>query len=261
MLIMTRLKTIQIIDLLADYTPVTPIENDPFYISIPQSETEYLTITPSNLIDYMIHKYGDFSFTYYDIKNKTDIQQFVEEWQRYVVFNKSNWNDIVYAYSMDYNPIHNYDKTETRNFAKQYSNTTNSSGNNDTEYSEQGTLTNTQTFNNYKTENNATSFQGTTNKVSDNTVTGNIENVRSNDNYKTNNNTDYSAHTIVTGTEDIINDTTTVSGNIGVTTTQQMIESEIELRRLNMIEHIADNFALENFILLNGDDENEYRCI
>ena len=42
----------------------------------------------------------------------------------------------------------------------------------------------------------------------------------------------------------------TVSGNIGVTTSQQMLQSEIDLRlRNNFCKMICDGFALEDFII------------
>ena len=43
--------------------------------------------------------------------------------------------------------------------------------------------------------------------------------------------------------------TSTISGNIGVTTSQQMLQSEIDLRlKNNFCKMICDGFAMEDFI-------------
>ena len=43
-------------------------------------------------------------------------------------------------------------------------------------------------------------------------------------------------------------------GNIGVTTSQQMLQSELDLRKLNMLDYIVKGFAHEYLIVAGGED-------
>ena len=135
---------------------------------------------------------------------------------------------------MDYNPIENYNSTETETTTSENATTT---GNENT----------TTTTTNLSSENSGV----TTNKVSP----------YDSENFNNDNNT-----TTTNTTTDNATDTTTINdsgnmtsngttsrtltrkGNIGVTTTQQMIESEYELRAKNLVFEFLEKVS--KFILL-----------
>ena len=134
----------------------------------------------------------------------------------------------------DYNPIENYNSTETETTTTENAtttgneNTTTSTTNSTTENS--GETTNkvspydNENFNN---DNNTTTTNTTTGNAKDTTTINDSGNMSSNGK---------SARTL------------TRKGNIGVTTTQQMIESEYELRAKNLVFEFLEKVS--NFILL-----------
>ena len=135
---------------------------------------------------------------------------------------------------MDYNPIENYNSTETESTTSENTttsgneNTTTTTTNSTTENS--GDTTNkvspydTENFNN---DNNTTTTNTTTDNATDTTTINDSGNMSSN------------------GTS---SRTLTRKGNIGVTTTQQMIESEYELRAKNLVFEFLEKVS--KFILL-----------
>lgn len=133
----------------------------------------------------------------------------------------------------DYNPIENYNSTETETITTENTtttgneNTTTSTTNSTTENS--GTSTNkvspydSENFNN---DNNTTTTNTTTGNATDTTTINDSGNMSSN------------------GTS---SRTFTRKGNIGVTTTQRMIESEFELRSKNLVFEFLEKVS--KFIL------------
>ena len=134
----------------------------------------------------------------------------------------------------NYNPIENYNSTETESTTSE--NTT-TSGNENT----------TTTTTNSTTENSG----DTTNKVSP----YDSENFNNDNNTTTTNTTTDNATDITTindsgniSSNGSLTRTLTRKGNIGVTTTQQMIESEYELRAKNLVFEFLEKVS--KFILL-----------
>ena len=135
---------------------------------------------------------------------------------------------------MDYNPIENYNSTETETTTTENAtttgkeNTTTTTTNSTTENS--GDTTNkvspydSENFNN---DNNTTTTSTTTGNTTDTTTINDSGNMSSNGS---------SSRTL------------TRKGNIGVTTTQQMIESEYELRAKNLVFEFLEKVS--KFILL-----------
>ena len=121
------------------------------------------------------------SFSNYEERlGRTIIQRFAEKWEK-----------LLYAFSIEYNPIHNYDMEENEKVATDFEVKDN-------------------------TDNFATGFN-------------------SNDSVPTTND----KNTITSkGDWDKNKRNLTRSGNIGVTTSQQMLQSEIDLRKYNLIEQI-----------------------
>ena len=135
---------------------------------------------------------------------------------------------------MDYNPIENYNSSETESTSSE--NTTTSGNENTTTTTTNSTTENSgDTTNkvspydseNFNNDNNTTTTNTTTDNATDTTTINDSGNISSN------------------GT---LTRTLTRKGNIGVTTTQQMIESEYELRAKNLVFEFLEKVS--KFILL-----------
>ena len=151
-------------------------------------------------------------------ENKITIAQAI-----YAMYIK-NWNALYKTLSLEYNPIENYSMTETENVQDSHKGTLESDS----------TDTNTNTENtivNDTTNNQLWGFNSTDSVNSDKQVGDITKNVDGSAN-STHKNTD-------TETKDITSDRTLKrSGNIGVTTSQQMIESERQLWFWNFFESV-----------------------
>ena len=135
---------------------------------------------------------------------------------------------------MDYNPIENYNSTETESTTSE--NTTTSGNENTTTTTTNLTSENSgETINkvspydneNFNNDNNTTTTNTTTDNATDTTTINDSGNMSSNGS---------------------LSRTLTRKGNIGVTTTQQMIESEYELRAKNLVFEFLEKVS--KFILL-----------
>lgn len=158
------------------------------------------------------------------------------------------WNELQKTLEYEYNPIDNYDRTETvtegiersGSGSSSRSGTNTGSGNSktDTENSSSSSGTNTGTASN--TAYNSDSFADTAKNVTSGSSTG------SNEGSSTT--TSSSSETISeTGeTESSSSEdrtmTTRTRGNIGVTTTQQMIMAQREVVSFNLLDVIEDEF-------------------
>ena len=150
------------------------------------------------------------------------------------------WDRLYQAMVAEYNPIENYNRTEKTNIQNRGAMT---HGGNDSDVgtgydSDVGSGTDTLT-------NSVTSFDSNTYAPHDqsqnqkgSTITHNLNSTITH-NY---------GHTITDTTGSLT--TSNISGNIGVTTSQQMLEQEIELApKLNVINYIIDSFK-QRFCLL-----------
>lgn len=135
-----------------------------------------------------------------------------------------NWNALYKTLSLEYNPIENYSMLETENVQDSHKGTLKSNSTN--------TNTNTEnTIVNDTSNNQLWGFNSTDSVNSDKQVGDTTRNVDESTN-STHENTD-------TEIKDIISDRTLKrSGNIGVTTSQQMIESERQLWFWNFFENV-----------------------
>lgn len=139
------------------------------------------------------------------------------------------WNRLANALFSDYNPISNYDMTEEET-------TSGSSDKTGTSKVELQTIenTNTETINSYQGFNSA-EYKGVSR--------GNSDTDRSSTTTGSSANNGTTEETSSEGSR-----TLTRSGNIGVTTSQQMIESEIELRKKQLIDIIYRDMDSVAFI-------------
>ena len=177
----------------------------------------------------------------------------VDVWSRKNYWTFDKW---VKAINIEYDPLYNYDRTER------------STDTHEGEYGKKGqdinqgsnVRTNDLTMtNNLKTENDTTvthkekayndsSFVPTTEDVTDGEIkdTGTVKNTgTATDAYGNTLNTDESGTDKHTDTHE-----SRMYGNIGVTTSQQMLQSELDIARWNMYEHIADLFCSEFCIMI-----------
>lgn len=150
--------------------------------------------------------------------NKITIAQAI-----YAIYIK-NWNALYKTLSLEYNPIENYSMTETENVQDTHRGTLESDGS-DTNTNTENTIVN-DTSNNQLWGFNSTDSVNSDKQIGD--TTRNIDGSMN----ATHKNTD-------TETKDITSDRTLKrSGNIGVTTSQQMIESERQLWLWNFFESV-----------------------
>ena len=135
---------------------------------------------------------------------------------------------------MDYNPIENYNSSETESTTSE--NTTTSGNENTTTTTTNSTTENSGDTTNKVSPYDSENFNNDNNTTTTNTTTGNATDTTTiND----------SGNMSSNGTS---SRTLTRKGNIGVTTTQQMIESEYELRAKNLIFEFLEKVS--KFILL-----------
>ena len=136
--------------------------------------------------------------------------------------NKDNFARIMAAMGAEYNPIENYDRMEDRTL-----NTTNSSESSATA----GTTTYSgSTSTGQRAADNSESFRNMDKTIGDANSSGTSSNTSSG-----------------TSSEDVT-ENLRVHGNIGVMTNQMMVEAELNLRRYNIYEDIANRFV-DKFLL------------
>ena len=135
---------------------------------------------------------------------------------------------------MDYNPIENYNSNETETSTTE--NTTTSGNENTTT-----TTTNSTTENNEETTNKVSPYDSENFSNDNNSNSSNTSSVNGTDTTSISDSGNISSNGKLTRT-------LTRKGNIGVTTTQQMIESEYELRAKNLVFEFLEKVS--KFILL-----------
>lgn len=138
------------------------------------------------------------------------------------------WQRIDNVLEMEYNPLENYDRQETWSDGNESNSLTNTSTLSDATGAQQGTSNgeSTLTVAGFDSE-TLTNREKTSTSASNgsNTVTHNQ-------------NTGQSTGNIVSESQH----TGRAHGNIGVTTSQQMLESEVDVASINMIQIIVDDF-------------------
>lgn len=166
---------------------------------------------------------GSLIENYLDNNTVSDDNKIIIAQAIYIIYIK-NWNALYKTLSLEYNPIENYSMTETENVQDTHKGTIESNGNNTNTYTET-TLVN-DTSNNQLWGFNSTDSVNSDKQTGD--TTRDVESTIDN----THKNTDRE-------TKDITSDRTLKrSGNIGVTTSQQMIESERQLWLWNFFESV-----------------------
>lgn len=166
---------------------------------------------------------GSLIENYLDNNTVSDDNKIIIAQAIYAIYIK-NWNALYKTLSLEYNPIENYSMTETENVQDTHKGTIESNGNNTDTYTETTLVDNT-------SNNQLWGFNSTDSVNSDKQTGDTTRDVESTMD-STHKNTDRE-------TKDITSDRTLKrSGNIGVTTSQQMIESERQLWLWNFFESV-----------------------
>jgi hypothetical protein len=166
---------------------------------------------------------GSLIENYLDNNTVSDDNKIIIAQAIYTIYIK-NWNALYKTLSLEYNPIENYSMTETENVQDTHKGTIESNGNNTNTYTETTLVNNT-------SNNQLWGFNSTDSVNSDKQTGDTTRDVESTMD-STHKNTDRE-------TKDITSDRTLKrSGNIGVTTSQQMIESERQLWLWNFFESV-----------------------
>lgn len=169
-------------------------------------------IDRDTLIENILLRSGDFEVLYPDVDFLSDaIGLWARKWLR--TFTK--WYD---ALQIDYNPLENYDRIEDSNDVN----------------------TNAGTIKDNSTSNASIGSESKTSAYDSNA-------------YEPHDRTDGTNHTTTDATNTVDSKGTTthharLHGNIGVTTSQQMLQSELDIAVWNLYDHITDLF-LSEFII------------
>ena len=172
-------------------------------------------------IDTLLLEYGECPLIYpdYDFM-KLAIGAWCRKWY-------SNIERIATALNSEYNPIHNYDKTETWTENETNENNRGLTNNTDTTYSEDSTNENV------VSAYNESAYQPDNKDIGDTESTTNIETkVEENENKERQNTR-----------------TGRVYGNIGVTESSAMVKNELDLRTNNNLYHILSEMFYREFCL------------
>ena len=149
------------------------------------------------------------------------------------------WNKLYNVLNSEYNPIENYNRVENTTINNTGNETTNENINNSEVLTGGHTNNNTNENTHKVSAFNDENFSNDSNDVNNSTDVFTY-----NDETKTNTGTNTSTKNN-TGTNETHS---TISGNIGVTTTQQMIVSEIELRKYNLVNEFYSD--LDNLLTI-----------
>lgn len=264
------MKQYKVYELLADYIPTTPVEDDAFNITITNTvkdqngeHTVTLAHYPfDSIISELLEHYAEFQYTMFYIDSRYNnhnnpVANFTSKWLDYKNENMENWRRICVAYSLDYNPIHNYDRIEdgTNNSIG----TVGSSNNSTNTFEQLNDTTTTHDYNPNNVDGISTEYYSTTYDDTTNPKLTGKNNTKGIERTTTNNGSTQTTYANTANTEQNsnVNHHVEVRGNIGVTTTQQMIESEMKLRKFNLLEYIIEGFA-EYALNYSPESEDDY---
>ena len=145
-----------------------------------------------------------------------------------------NWNKLANSLFADYNPINNYDMTEDKTIKRKTDMKVSISSDSSSESSESGSSSS----NDKETQKYAGFNSDSPQVATETNKDGSQSEHKSNNNYESHSGTNETTGAL---TDNVEEESLNRSGNIGVTTSQQMIESEIQLRRNNLINIIFND--------------------
>ena len=195
--------------------------------------TDKLNLT--TCIDTIIEKWGTCDLII------SDPRIVVRRTQLFFLKNYDNFDKMAEALLAEYNPIENYDRyedtTEVRDIDK--------SGGNQSSASGEGSASSggTNTVGGYNTEHQISAMNSNDYQKRNKDITSSRTDTYSNQSTSSDSST--ASGSFDETTDDDFTRTSHIHGNIGVTTSQQMIQAEIELRKFNIYDYIADLYASE----------------
>lgn len=172
----------------------------------------------------------------------TEIQRLQVAGLIFNIFNRK-WTRLWNAFTIQYNPISNYDMTENETIEDENANIKTDTGNItnviDTDTTQTGTVSNSGT----NSQNNSVYGFNSSSSVNSDSTAGTDSNTRIDNLAGTTDTTDTETHNLTINDSGTRNSerTLTRSGNIGVTTSQQMLNSEIELWQWNFFKMVFDD--------------------
>ena len=208
-----------------------------------------------DLVDNIIIQCGSYEALYSDIDF---LRYAIGAWSRK---NQRTWTKWQEALDLEYNPLENYDRNESWSDGHQGSKSESSSETTTTSSTESGTDSNTHTYNNVKddhqvrdltSENKRAAFNSSTYENAEKDINSGSE-----DTTRSGNETDSGTNSLTSsgsgskgvtssGNDSYLNSHSgRVHGNIGVTTSQQMLQSELDIARWNIYNEITDMFIVE----------------
>lgn len=207
------------------------------------------------LVDNIIIEAGAYESLYSDIDF---IRRKVAVWS---AKNQRTWEKWASALAIEYSPLENYDRNESWSDGHQGSKSESSSETTTTSSTESGTDSNTHTYNNVKDDHQVRDLTSENKRAAFNSATyENAEkdiNSGSEDTTRTGNETDSGTNSLTSsgsgskgvtssGNDSYLNrHSGRVHGNIGVTTSQQMLQAELDIARWNIYNQITDMFIVE----------------
>lgn len=192
------------------------------------------------LVDFILAECSDLEILY---PNPEVLKSLIGVWS---VTEQYTWGKLYQTMILQYNPIDNYDRTETRTFASQAAGNSTDGGTDTVTSADTGSDSTTGSSTNV---NQVKAFDTAANTFTDREK-DTVSNSGSTTYGKTNTNTTRYGHT--NGNTYSKNDTENIRafGNIGVTTTQQMIEQERETAKFNIYQVILDEFKQRFCVLV-----------
>ena len=257
------------------YTDV--VDEVPVSVTVP-------VITSDMVIDTIIH-HKDWSFYHAEIKESVtdtpELDRFIAVFREWLAEHQSDNDRICKAWLAEYNPIHNYDRNEDSTDSVAYDGRISETETGERTETSKGTITRSygavvDTYTNAQRKTTTKQRQGVQMSVStyDDTAKQVESTIPTNQDEGDVTTTDSTTDTINHGNRtdsetQSLPDKTTIKGghtnshgaheygNIGVTTTQQMIAAEYDLRIRALALRLLDNFCREKLFLLGEDEEND----
>lgn len=190
-------------------------------------------IEPGELVKHILIQCGEFPILY------TDPAFLKFAIANHVAIHEATWIKWLEVLNEEYNPLENYDRIEEWSDDGEHSKSDTESG---TLSSQTNDNTNILDTKNNTTENKVSAFDSSVYVPKDQlTDTGS----ESTTNTTIGSRSDTTSNSLTESGEDHSTHSGRVHGNIGVTTSQQMLESELKLRRFNVYEQISNMFKHE----------------
>ena len=192
------------------------------------------------LVDFILAECSDLEILY---PNPEVLKGLIGVWS---ATEQYTWGKLYATMQLQYNPIDNYDRTETRTLASQAAGNSTDGGTDTVTSADTGSDSTTGSSTNI---NQVKAFDTAANTFTDKEK-DTVSNSGSTTYGKTNTNTTRYGHTNNNAFSK--NDTENIRafGNIGVTTTQQMIEQERETAKFNIFQVILDEFKQRFCVLV-----------